>query len=105
MEKLNFDNLITKKDIGKVFKLKDNEYYWCQDIREHVRFRKTPIYVVLNNVDDKDYYTYDGTMIEVQSCRIQSRCKITFLQRDVDASEVYSGLNEFLNSKSNSQTK
>lgn len=105
MKELNFDNLITKKDIGKVFKLKDDEYYWCIDIREHVKFRETPIYIVLTNVNDKDYYTYDGTMVDVLTCKILPRCKITFLQDKVDTSEVYSNLNEFLNIKANEQIK
>lgn len=90
-------NSISKKDIGKVFKVKANSPLWSIDIQESVCFLSEK-YVKLESRswDNKLFF---GKIIESNLFGVLEKSEIMFSIENIDFSEIYDTKEEFNESK------
>lgn len=90
-------NSISKKDIGKVFKIKANSSLWSIDIQESVCFLSEK-YVKLESRswDNKLFF---GKIIESNLFGVLEKSEIMFSSENIDFSEIYDTTEEFNENK------
>lgn len=90
-------NSISKKDIGKVFKIKANSPLWSIDIQESVSFTSEK-YVKLESRswDNKLFF---GKIIESNLFGVLEKSEIMFSSENIDFSEIYDTTEEFNENK------
>ena len=71
--------ILTKEDIGKVFRLKHNKSHWCIPIQENIIFSDTNPKIVETNIFGP----------------ITKPCEIEFVPNDIDEKEIYENIEKF----------
>lgn len=88
---------ISKKDIGKVFKIKANSPLWSIDIQESVCFLSEK-YVKLESMSWNNKLFF-GKIIESNLFGVIEKSEIMFSSENIDFSEIYDTTEEFNENK------
>lgn len=88
---------VSKKDIGKVFKIKANSPLWSIDIQESVSFLSEK-YVKLES-RSWDNTLFFGKIIESNLFGVIEKSEIMFSSENVEFSEIYDTAEEFNENK------